>query len=101
VPVSTIKWEETPKLGTSYPNPFKEFTNISFLVPTEQNVVLRIYDSSGRAVKDIVNENLTAGEYKFIWNGNDYKHRAMQTGIYYYRLEIGDEWEVGKIVLVD
>lgn len=100
VPVSTINWEETPKLGTCYPNPFKGITNISFLVPSEQKVVLRIYDSSGRAVKDLVNEMLTAGEYKLMWNGNDYNYKAMQTGIYYYRLEIGEAWETGKIVLI-
>ena len=100
VPVSTINWEDTEKLGTSYPNPFKEITNISFLVPSQQRVVLRIYDSSGRAIKDIVNQDLPAGAYKYTWNGTDMNYRSMQTGIYYYRLEIGDKWETGKIVLM-
>ncbi len=100
VPVSTINWEETKKLGSTYPNPFKESTNISFLVPSLQKVVLRIYDSSGRAIKDIVNQDLPAGEYKYVWKGSDQNYRAMQSGIYYYRLEIGEEWEVGKIVLM-
>ena len=100
VPVSTINWEETKMISQCYPNPFKEVTNISFLVPAEQKVVLRLYDTSGRAIKDLVNENLMAGEYNFEWKGDDYRHHAMDPGIYFYRLEIGEEWETGKVVLL-
>ena len=100
VPVSTINWEETKKLSTSYPNPFRDITTINFLVPTEQRVVLRMYDTAGRAIKDIVNENLVAGEYDFTWDATDSQHNAMDPGLYFYRLELGDEWETGKLVLV-
>jgi len=100
VPVSTINWEETEMLGQSYPNPFKEVTNISFLVPSRQQVVLRIYDTTGRSIKDVVNEDLLAGEYRYQWDGTDYRFKSMDPGIYFYRLEIGDKWETGKIILV-
>jgi hypothetical protein len=100
IPISTVNWEETKKLGTTFPNPFREVTNIKFLVPTQQRVVLRIYDTSGRAIKDIVNEDLEAGEYSYIWNGTDHNYHAMRPGLFFYRLEVGEEWETGKIVLL-
>lgn len=100
VPVSTINWEETEKLSQSYPNPFRDITNITFLVPSEQQVVVRIYDTAGRAIKDIVNENLVAGDYSYTWDGTDYQYSSMDPGLYFYRLEIGEKWETGKIILI-
>ncbi len=100
VPVSTINWEETELLSQSYPNPFRDVTNITFLIPDKQQVVLCIYDTSGRAIKNIVNEELLAGEYSYEWDGSDYQFHAMDPGMYFYRLEIGEKWETGKIVLV-
>ncbi len=100
VPVSTVNWEETELLSQSYPNPFRDATTISFLVPSRQQVVLRVYDTSGRMIKNLVDEELVAGEYRYQWNGSDYKNSAMDPGMYFYRLEIGDKWETGKVVLL-
>jgi len=36
VPVSTINWDETELLSQSYPNPFRDVTNISFFVASGQ-----------------------------------------------------------------
>jgi len=100
VPISTVDWAETEILSQNYPNPFSGITAISFKVPSEQDVKLRIYDNSGRLVKDLVSQNLFAGEYIFYWNGTNELNRDLAGGTYFYRLELSDRMETRKIVLV-
>ncbi len=98
VPISTVNWEETEVLGGAYPNPFKGVTTINFKVPSEQLVTLRIYDISGRMVKDLVSEIMLTGEYKYHWNGRNHENRDVDPGLYFYRLEIGEGSNTQKIV---
>ncbi len=100
VPISTVQWEETEVLSNAYPNPFSGVTTISYKVPSEQVVKLAIYDGSGRLVKNLVNENILAGEYQVYWNGTNYQNRDVAPGIYFYRLEIIEGGETMKIVKV-
>jgi hypothetical protein len=74
----------------SYPNPFNPSTAISFSIFAEASmdrqrlVQINIYDLSGRLVKNILNENKTAGEYTI----NFTAPATMSTGIYFCRLSI-------------
>lgn len=100
VPISTVNWEETEILSSAYPNPFNRLTTISFKVPSEQHVNLRIYDRLGRMVKDLLNEVMLTGEYIHHWNGRNYMNRDVDPGLYFYRLEIGEGAVTKKIVKV-
>ncbi|MEO8211405.1 MAG: T9SS type A sorting domain-containing protein [bacterium] len=69
-------------LSQNYPNPFNPTTKISFDIPSDNIVSLKIYDILGREVKTLVNEFRVAGTYKEIFNG-----ASLASGIYFYRLE--------------
>ena len=68
-------------LSQNYPNPFNPSTTISFAIPAEGKVVLKIYDILGREVKTLINEVMKAGYYYKIWMPQN-----LASGVYIYRL---------------
>lgn len=82
-------------LHHNYPNPFNPSTVIKFDVAKFQKVKITIYDVRGRAVEEIVNENLQPGSYQAVFNGVNYP-----SGAYYYRMETADYVQTRKMILV-
>jgi len=82
-------------LASIYPNPFNPTTTISFRLPENGFTTLAIYDLRGNLVSQIVNEYLTAGEYRFAFDG-----RHLQSGIYLCRLTAGNLTNTRKMVLL-
>ena len=73
------------KLSQNYPNPFNPVTNINFSIPKNSFVSLKIYDMKGSLVQEIINQNLSAGEYKYDFNAGN-----LASGVYMYRIEVSD-----------
>jgi hypothetical protein len=85
-------------LNQNYPNPFNPVTKIRFQVPsTGKNnyVMIKVYDISGREVSTLVDDNFTAGTYEAEWDGSKYS-----SGVYFYRMTVGDFSDVKKMILV-
>jgi photosystem II stability/assembly factor-like uncharacterized protein len=82
-------------LKQNYPNPFNPSTNIKFELPFSGKVSLTVYDMTGKVTAVIVNEELPAGNYEYIFDGAN-----LPSGIYLYRLQIGDMFETRKMTLV-
>lgn len=77
-------------LSQNYPNPFRDETNISFLLPADaKNTNLSVYNMLGEKVKLLVDENKTAGVYLVKWDGTSNEGRRMANGIYFYKLQMG------------
>lgn len=91
--ISTIVKDFT--LSQNYPNPFNPATNIEFSIPKSEYVILKVYDILGREVRQLVSQNLTAGEYKV-----DFDAKGLSSGMYYYSLRAGENVSVKKMVLV-
>ncbi len=91
---------QLPILYQSYPNPFKSRTVIRYILPTECNVSLSIYDISGRLVKTLVNQNQTAGIYTINLDGKDGKGNTLSQGIYFYRLKTDNFSDTKRIVFI-
>jgi len=66
----------------NYPNPFNPQTTIQLELPQDGFVSLKIYNVLGQEVSTLVSDNLTAGNYQYIWNASNFA-----SGIYVYRLE--------------
>jgi len=87
-------------LHQNYPNPFNPTTTIAFSIPRASHTILIIYDILGRKVNEIIDENLEAGEYNYVWNGTDDKGRTLASGIYFSRLRTETDSQIREMVLI-
>lgn len=82
-------------LNQNYPNPFNPETNISFSVPVEGLVKLKVFDITGREVAVLVNEIRTPGSYNVLFNG-----ATLSSGVYFYRIEAGSFVETKRMLML-
>jgi len=82
------------------PNPFNPRTHLEFVLPAEENVSLRVYDVSGRLVRDLAGGTFAAGRHRILWNGQDEAGRQAASGVYYARLVAGGESRIRMMTLV-
>ncbi len=82
-------------LEQNYPNPFNPSTTISFSIPVEGNVSLKIFNTIGQEVDELVNKNLSAGSYSYKWNPKD-----RSNGVYFYKLVTDSYSETRKMILL-
>ncbi|MCE1164132.1 MAG: T9SS type A sorting domain-containing protein [Bacteroidetes bacterium] len=85
----------TFKLGQNYPNPFNPVTKISYALPKQGFVTLKIYDVLGKEVATLVNESKNAGEYTVDFNAS-----SLSSGVYFYKLESGSFSDIKKMTLI-
>lgn len=87
-------------LRQNYPNPFNPVTNISFNLPEQEDVSLKIYNIKGELVKTLIDEILPAGTHTVQWSGVNNYEKQVSSGIYFYRLEAGRYREAKKALLL-
>ncbi|MCB0726881.1 MAG: T9SS type A sorting domain-containing protein [Ignavibacteriae bacterium] len=75
------------RLEQNYPNPFNPSTMISYTIPEDAFVTLRIYDLLGREVMELENEYKSAGDYEVKFNSGEGKSELM-SGIYFYKITV-------------
>jgi hypothetical protein len=84
----------------NFPNPFNPTTTISFSLPKDGEVKLSIYNIKGQRVATLLNEPLTSGQHKAVWNGKNQDGHAVSSGVYFYRLDTGDKTVTKKMLLL-
>ncbi|MCX7835888.1 MAG: carboxypeptidase regulatory-like domain-containing protein [bacterium] len=83
-------------LEQNYPNPFNPNTSIRFVLPREERVTLKIFNTMGQEVATLVNQTkLNAGKYTLSFNAS-----SLPTGVYIYRLQAGSFVESKKMILM-
>jgi hypothetical protein len=87
-------------LADATPNPFTGMTEISFSLPVRTEADLKVFDASGRLVRNLSNNVLDAGTHVMTWDGRDEAGRAVNAGIYFYKLSTADNQAVKKVVLM-
>ena len=87
-------------LYQNYPNPFNPTTSIRYDIPVISKVNLKIYNSIGQEVKILVDQVQMPGEKLVVWDGRDNKGRVIVSGLYLYRLKIGNEVLTRKMAVV-
>lgn len=86
---------KTPQLLQNYPNPFNPSTKISYSIPNSDFVTLKIYDILGKEIQTLINEFQNNGTYSINFNGT-----KLSSGIYLYKLQLGDFVEQKKMLLM-
>ncbi len=75
-------------LRQNYPNPFNDQTVITFSLPREQEVSLRIYDILGTKITTLLDTRLSAGRHAIKFSAEK-QQRSLASGTYFYRLSTG------------
>lgn len=75
------------QLNQNYPNPFNPSTLISYQLPAESKVTLKVYNVLGREISTLVNGNQAAGRYNVKFDAGS---KGLSSGVYYYRLQVNN-----------
>ena len=83
-------------LHQNFPNPFNPHTRIGFSVKGRCRVVLTVFDEQGREIATLVDEEYGPGLHYA-----DFNARGFPSGLYTYRIQMGEFSEVKKMVLLE
>jgi transposase-like protein len=82
-------------LSQNYPNPFNPSTTIRLQIPDVSCVRLMVYNVLGCEVATLVNENLQPGSYEVKFDAS-----GLPSGVYLYRLEVGNFIRTRRMILI-
>ena len=82
-------------LMDNYPNPFNPSTTITYQLPKQSKVIIRICDILGREVTRIVNDVKSTGKHSVLFDGNN-----LSSGIYFYQLITNEIVLTKKLVIM-
>jgi hypothetical protein len=93
-PVAQKEVPQQTRLLANYPNPFNPTTVIPYELQQPASVRLEVYDSSGRLVQTLVNQNRqSAGRYEVAFRADQ-----LSSGLYFYRLTAGSRTYIKKML---
>ncbi len=92
-------------LKQNYPNPFNPNTIIEYALPFDSEVKLSIFNIIGQEIKQLINENQSAGIHKIKFNAADIDNVKLTSGIYFYKISVldkkGNEYkDIKKMILL-
>jgi len=91
-------------LAQNYPNPFNPTTTIRYQLSAVRGrpsaVSLKIYNILGQEVRTLVDKEQAPGYYSVNWDGRNAQGREVTSGVYFYRLKVGDYAKTMKMVLL-
>ena len=82
-------------LEQNYPNPFNPSTKISYQIPQQGFVTLKVFDVLGKEVATLVNEEKPIGNYEI-----DFSSNGLASGVYIYRMKVNDFITSKKMILI-
>ena len=89
-----------PTLEQSYPNPFNSGTLIPYSVHEPTEIELAVYNLSGQKLIALRRGPSQPGRHIVPWDGRDEAGNQLASGVYLYRLRVGDWERVRKLLLL-
>ncbi len=92
----------TFRLYQNYPNPFNPTTTIEFEImgSSPAEVSLDIFNVLGQRVRNLLSETRLPGMHQVDWDATSQDGERVATGVYFYRLQVGDQSEAKKMLLL-
>ncbi len=81
-------------LYQNYPNPFNPSTKIKFELKNRSFVQLSIFDMLGREITKLVDGEFESGSHEVTFDAKE-----LASGIYFYKILVGNKQEVKKLIL--
>ena len=82
-------------LSQNYPNPFNPTTQIEYIIPSDGFVSLKVYNTLGQQVADLVDGFMKAGNHQVTFDGS-----KISSGVYYYRIDADNSILIKKMMLI-
>jgi Secretion system C-terminal sorting domain len=82
-------------LAQNYPNPFNPSTVISYSIPQNSFVTLKVYDILGKEITTLVNETRSAGKYEVRFDASE-----LSNGVYFYTVNADNFTSTKKMLLM-
>ncbi|NOX18705.1 MAG: Omp28-related outer membrane protein [Chlorobi bacterium] len=83
------------ELSQNYPNPFNPTTTISYRLPFDSKVELKVFDLLGNEVATVVNQKQNAGTHKV-----NFSSSKLTSGVYFYRMVAGGFADTKKMTVL-
>lgn len=96
---STASLAQKFELNQNYPNPFNPSTKINFALHERAHVKLSVIDLLGREVDVLVDEAKNPGNHDVTFSANG-RSQNLPSGLYFYRLQAGQEVLTKKMMLI-
>lgn len=100
VAVAPRNLEQGPEVR-AFPNPFKQFTSLEYVVQRKGHVTVDIFDLKGKKLKSVWRGPQGKGTYRAIWHGEDQQGQPLPAGNYLARIQVGDQVTTSRLVKVD
>ena len=93
--INSLNYAPPASVMKNYPNPFRDYTNFDIHVSAPGNVVIQVFDLSGRQIATVMNEYKTVGDYTVRWSPGN-----VSTGTYFASLtQDGEAVQVAKMLI--
>lgn len=100
VETAKVETQNEFRLCQNYPNPFNSSTLIVYNLPCATDVELNIYNIQGRLINRWRSALQSAGIHHRVWSGDDQWGKEVPGGIYFFRLNTGQNIETRKMVFL-
>ncbi len=91
----SVSVPEVYSLNQNYPNPFNPSTVISYSIPKQSIVTLKVYNLLGELVTTLVDQPQSAGNHEFKFNAGH-----LSSGVYFYSIKAGSFFQTKKMMLL-
>jgi len=82
-------------VSQNYPNPFNPTTTINFAIPKSENVTLKVFNTLGQEVAELISSQMEAGNHSVLFDASN-----LASGTYIYRLSAGSFVQTKKMILI-
>ncbi|MBU1702673.1 MAG: M28 family peptidase [Candidatus Eisenbacteria bacterium] len=88
------------RLYPATPNPARGPALLRFDLPTRSHVRLSVFDVTGRVVRNLMSGTLESGRYESQWDGTDNRGGLVGSGVYWVRMDAGNNEKTTRVVRV-
>ncbi|MHC1704780.1 MAG: M6 family metalloprotease domain-containing protein [Tenuifilaceae bacterium] len=92
--VSSERFLHQNYLSQNYPNPFNQSTSIDFSIIENDHVIISVYNTLGKLVDIITDENYSPGSYTKQWIPKN-----LPNGIYFYQIQSHNYKETKRLII--
>jgi len=91
----TIAAPKNYTISQNFPNPFNPVTNITYNLPVDGKVSIKVYDISGREISTLADGNMTAGYHTVSFDASN-----LPSGVYFYKISADNFKDTKKMTLI-